>query len=124
MILEGILFAFLIGGVFFVIFNFFDKRKFKKIQKNYNQDEDKSKQGEERRGIKYRGPEQRRRRVAEPKETELLNAGLVEPKGKELLPSTGTGSDGETISSDGETISSPGKSREKLKGLFRKLRKK
>jgi len=67
----------------------FDKKNLKKLKKNYNPDEDKSKQGEERRSTRGREP---------------ISKVLLEPKGQvpsERADTIKDGEDGSSVREDG-----------------------
>jgi hypothetical protein len=115
MFLESILVIVVITLLYFFFLMWRDRAKLKKLQKNYNPNDDKSKQGEERRKLKYRGPEIRR--FEKSTDTESGSSGQVELEREKLLPPTST-------KFDGETSSSSRKPSPKLKGIFRKLRRK
>ena len=108
MIIEGISICLIIAFLFYMILDWKEKRNTKKLFKNYDVNEDKSKQGELRKSGKHRGTESRIGKQyssddAEPERERLLQ-----------LPET---------TSDGESNSSTGKTSKGLRGIFRKLRR-
>ncbi len=120
MILEGLLGFIFLGFIFYFYFSWRERRYSKKLLKNYDENEDKSKQGEEesrklrrerrsgREGNKFGG-------LPTVTETEPVDAGLVEFKGRELLQTTKTIPDGKTSNSNGKS--------NKLNRILTKLRR-
>lgn len=99
----------IIAVIFFFIFDFLDKRKRKKLQKNYDGNEDKSKQGELRKHGKHRSAEYRDGEQNSPDDAELER--------RRLLQISETNSDGKTDSSTRKTGKSP-------RGFFARRRRK
>jgi len=102
----GIIVIIFLMILFFIIWIIHEKIKLKRLRKKYNEDDDKSKQGEERRESGSFP------RIAE---TKPPLKGFVEPQRDSVLPPTETGVDGETGTRSGKT--------DKLTNFFERLRK-
>lgn len=103
MIIEGLLSILVLGGLLFLFLNWKEKLKSKKLLKKYDEDNDKSKQGEELRSTKTRGAEQRRRNGKSAK-AKLALKGFGQSEGSGLLPPTDVDDDGKNgISPRGPT---------------------
>jgi len=94
MIIEGIFILLFLGMLFFIYLFQRQKRIEKKLLKKYDERDDKSKQGEQRRNITERNAG--RKRVPEVTDRELSTSGNVESERRELLQTAETIDRGET----------------------------
>jgi len=118
MYLENILILAVVLCLLYFVFQFIDKIKLRKLKKNYDEEKDLSRKGEEfRRGIRRisRAGESEER-FGRDEENKYSSSGQNKFEGRELLSSADTVPDGK----DSRSKRKSGKS---SRGIFRKLRR-